>query len=350
MTSTTVVSVDPRADARWHRLARRDDAHLFISPNWIAATCDTYGFRPEARIALGPDGEPLAGLAWVHLRDMRGERCISLPFCDRADPVGSDPQTWRSMTDDVIADVPAVPFSIRALEGSVIESDDRFVPVGEAAWHGTVLGDSVEALHSRLSSMARRNIVTAERNGLRIEVRADVEAVRTFHRLHLQLRKHKYQLLAQPIELFDRIWAGFAPTDAIRTVLAYHDDRPIAGAVYIVWNDVLYYKFGASLREHLSLRPNELLMWHAMQFGIERKLRMLDWGLSDLDQPGLVAYKRKWASTERRITSFRTAGGPAEHEVDAGRVLGRLTELLTDERVPDDISQRAGEILYRYFC
>lgn len=348
MTSTIVVSVDPRADARWHRLAKQPDGHLFISPNWIAATCDTYGFRPEARVALGPDGTPIAGVAWVHVRDMRGERCISLPFCDRADPVGADPQVWRSLLDGVLVD--GVPFALRALEGSVIDADDRFSPVGAAAWHGTVLGDSDDALRRRLSSTVRANIAAARRNEVRVEVRADVEAMRTFHRLHLRLRKDKYRLLAQPIELFDRIWAAFAPTDAIRTVLAFRGDEPVAGAVYIVWNDVLYYKFGASLREHLALRPNELVMWNAMLFGIDRGLRLLDWGLSDLDQPGLVAYKRKWASTERRITYHRTPGGAAAHEIEAGRVLGQLTSLLTDERVPDDISRRAGEILYRYFC
>ena len=30
-------------------------------------------------------------------------------------------------------------------------------------------------------------------------------------------------------------------------------------------------------------------------------------------------------------------------------VLGELTKLLTRDDVPDDITQRAGEILYRYF-
>jgi hypothetical protein len=33
-----------------------------------------------------------------------------------------------------------------------------------------------------------------------------------------------------------------------------------------------------------------------------------------------------------------------------GRELGELTRLLTDESVPDEITERAGAVLYRYFC
>jgi CelD/BcsL family acetyltransferase involved in cellulose biosynthesis len=357
-----VVTVDPRVDRRWRELVSGDAGSLFTSPGWIAAVCDTYGFTPQAKIALGADGEPVAGAAWVRVDDLRGPRSLALPFCDRADPIVDDLSTWDALTGSLFDD-PGVPVTVRALDGTVVADDPRFERTGEAAWHGTPLGASVDELHARLSSHARRNISVGRRNGARLEVRADVEAIRTFHSLHVQLRKRKYGLLAQPRELFDRIWAAFAPTDAIRTVLAYDGDTAIAGSVYIVWNDVLYYKFGASLAEHLALRPNELITWEAMQFGIERGLRLLDWGLSDLDQPGLVTYKRKWASDESRIGTYRAivptsdgapslasnaASSAAQH--DAGRLLGNLTDLLVDPRVPDDVSERAGALLYRYFC
>ena len=31
-------------------------------------------------------------------------------------------------------------------------------------------------------------------------------------------------------------------------------------------------------------------------------------------------------------------------------MLGGLTELLTGESVPDDVTKQAGALLYRYFC
>ena len=64
-----------------------------------------------------------------------------------------------------------------------------------------------------------------------------------------------------------------------------------------------------------------------------------------------MAYKRKLMTEERRVTVLRyTPDGYANPRGDeTGSVLGELTTLLTREDVPDDVTQRGGEILYRYF-
>ena len=186
---------------------------------------------------------------------------------------------------------------------------------------------------------------------MRTVAAADLESVRCLHRLHVALRKRKYRMLAQPLALFERIWSEFAPRDGVLTVLACVDDRPIAGALYLVWNDVLYYKFGASVAEELTRRPNEAIHWAAIRWAKERGLRLLDWGLSDLDQPGLLRFKRKWGSVERRIVTLRAGEPPVdERGAELGEVLRDLARLLTDDSVPDEITAQAGAALYRYFC
>jgi CelD/BcsL family acetyltransferase involved in cellulose biosynthesis len=168
--------------------------------------------------------------------------------------------------------------------------------------------------------------------------------------LHVLLRKNKYGLLAQPIELFERIWQEFSENDGIVTLLARVDGDIVAGAVFLIWKDVLYYKFGASLAESLRLRPNDAVAWTALKWASERNLRMLDWGLSDLNPPGLVGYKRKWANEERRIITVRSAGWEEAQNRESGHLLEELTHLLTGGDVPDHITERAGALLYRYFA
>jgi CelD/BcsL family acetyltransferase involved in cellulose biosynthesis len=187
-------------------------------------------------------------------------------------------------------------------------------------------------------------------------VRSDVDAVRTMHTLHVRLRKHKYRLLAQPVGLFERIWEEFAADDDLpdggaTTLLARADGEIIAAALFLEWDGVLYYKFGASAPEHMGLRPNDALYWTALSLATERGLRSVDWGLSDLDQPGLVAFKRKWASVERSVVTLR-AGEPTSEpsQREFGRSMGELTALMTDPGVPDEITERVGAVLYRYFC
>ncbi|MFN2534434.1 MAG: hypothetical protein ABR528_04210, partial [Pseudonocardiaceae bacterium] len=119
---------------------------------------------------------------------------------------------------------------------------------------------------------------------------------------------------------------------------------------FLTWADTLYYKFGASRHEHLAKRPNDAIFWAGIHWGVQHGAQLVDWGLSDFDQPGLIAYKRKWATEERRIVTLRAGGEHARSDPQAGAMLGGLTELLTGESVPDDVTKKAGALLYRYFC
>ena len=345
---TTVRTVDPRTDPLWRTLACRPDGSLFTSPPWISAVSDTYGFEPTARVALDPAGEPAAGLAWTDVRDLRGQRRLALPFGDRADPVVADAQEWAAVAADALTG--DLPFTLRCLDTSPAVDDPRFTGTGEAAWHETPLDRTPDELFAAFRSQTRRNIATAERSGVTVVLSAEAEAVTEYHRLHVGLRKNKYRLLAQPLGFFQHIWKVFATDDAVRTALAFVDGRPVAGAMYLVWDDTVYYKFGASAPEHLALRPNDALHWELIQWAVDRGLRALDWGLSDLDQPGLVAYKRKWATVEGRIRTLNAGGPPLGRRSDVEETLRNMTGLLTDPGVPDDVTARGGSALYRYFC
>jgi CelD/BcsL family acetyltransferase involved in cellulose biosynthesis len=342
------VAVDPRSDPRWAGLAAGPGGSLFTSPPWISAVCGTYGFVPTARITVDAGGRPRSGLAWIDVRDLRGERRLALPFSDRADPILPAAADWPDLSADALAG--DLPFTLRCLDDSPAAVDPRFCAAGEAAWHETPLDRSPDELHAAFRSQTRRNIATAERAGVRVELRSDREALATYHRLHVDLRRRKYRLLAQPLDFFECIWAAFAPADGIRTALALVGGRPVAGAVYLVWQDTVYYKFGASSAESLPLRPNDALHWALIRWARERGLRALDWGLSELDQPGLVGYKRKWATREGRIRTLRAGGPPRGRTAQVEDTLRTLTALLTDDAVPHDVAAGGGAALYRFFC
>lgn len=347
-TTPTVLTVDPRHDQRWYALASGPYGSLFTSPPWISALCATYGFTPNARIAFDDTGEPVGGFAWVPVTDLRGDRLCSVPFSDWADPIARDDTTWYALVNGLLN--PDVRLTVRCLHANAPKRDPRLRVVGELAHHSTRLDVPVAELHRQLSSEARRNVAKAQQYGVQIRASTDMDAVRKFHQIHVRLRKHKYRLFAQPVELFERIWEQFSHADAIVTMLAHVEDTPVAGAIFLAWNNVLYFKFAASLPEHLRLRPNDAIYWAGIRYAAERGMRMVDWGVSDLDQPGLLQFKGKYANDERRIVSLRSSGQPSPAQADGDRVLGEITRLLTEESVPDDITKKVGSLLYRYFC
>jgi lipid II:glycine glycyltransferase (peptidoglycan interpeptide bridge formation enzyme) len=235
------------------------------------------------------------------------------------------------------------------LRSPLPNEDPRFTPYKQAKWHAIDLSRAQDALWDDLSGQARQNIRQACRSGVIVREGKCLEDVRLFHRMHSHLRKTKYRLLAQPLAFFENLHAIFSQEDRVTVLIAELDDVPLAGIFLLQWHDVLYYKFNATLDPRH--RPNDLLLWRAMLFGHKRKLTFLDLGLSDIDQPGLLHYKRKFATEEGDIRFFewlpQNYQNPQEGE--ASEVFKCVTQLLTHPSVPDDITRAAGDKFYRFF-
>jgi CelD/BcsL family acetyltransferase involved in cellulose biosynthesis len=342
-------TVDPRNDAAWREFMLSPRGSLFGSPPWLTAVADTYGFEMEANVTLDAAGQTTGALAFAQIDDFLGSRMLSLPFCDYLDPIVDSDEQWHELVDPLVAR--GLRFQIRVIDAEPPRNDPRFVEVDEMAWHVTNLEKSEDELFASWSQRARQNVRSARKREVTTRFGSDLEDVRLFHDLHRSTRKNKHRLLAQPFSFFENIWKQFSPDDGIVVGLAEHEGDVIAGSFYLLWGGVWYYKFSASIFERSTVRPNELLAWDSMCLANARGCRRYDWGVSDVDPPGLVEYKRKLGTVERPVFVLRhTPDGYANPAAaEAMPVLGELTSLLTRDDVPDDVTQRAGEILYRYF-
>ena len=274
---------------------------------------------------------------------------LSLPFCDYLDPIVDTDEQWHELVDPLVAR--GLPFQIRVIDAVPPRDDPRFVEVDEMAWHVTDLEQTEEALfaswspaspperahraqsaRSRPASAPTSKMCAPFTTSTAVRGRTSTGCWRS----RLVLREHLEAVLTRR-----RIVVG----------LAEHEGDVIAGSFYLLWGGVWYYKFGASIFERSSVRPNELLAWDSMCVAKSRGCRSYDWGVSDLDPPGLVEYKRKLGTVERPVFVLRCTpdGYTNPAAAEAMPVLGELTGLLTRDDVPDDVTQRAGEILYRYF-
>ena len=237
---------------------------------------------------------------------------------------------------------------IRCLRSPFPVADGRFAVVKRSAWHGVNLERETEEIWSGLHEAARRSIRKSRGAGVEVRRAEDRSDLRAFFDLHLRVRKQKYGLLAQPFRFFESIWEQFLAGGEGALLLALHQGKAIGGVLYLRWKDTLYYKFNASDPSRLDVRPNDLLAWAGINMGRDLGLRLFDFGLSDYEQEGLVRYKRKYASEEKTV-SFVRALDPGVGD-DVRKILSQVTELMVDESVPDAITERAGDLLYRHFA
>ena len=311
----TLVAVDPAADPRWAELAAGPGASLFTSPPWIAAVCGTYGFTPQARIA-GRTGPAPRSAGWpgCAVDDARGRRLLSLPFCDRADPLVPDAAHLGGGLGDA-SRPPRCP-SPCAASTTPLRSATR-----GCAWSARRPGTGPRWTGRWTSCTGGSpgrpgaTCATAARAGVTVQVRRRPRGGAHLHRLHVRLRKRKYRLLAQPLEFFERIWSEFAPGDAVRHA-AGRVGRPAdrRRAVTSCGTTSLYYKFGASRGEHLPLRPNDAIHWAAIRLGRRARAAARRLGaVRPRPARAAVASSASGRSVERALVTLRgrrAAGDP----------------------------------------
>jgi hypothetical protein len=330
------------ADLSGHRFAS-----VFSSERWIEALTATYGFNIKASTRV-QEGETRAAIFYSEISDIRGERVVSLPFSDYCDAVVESEAEWQELIAPILS--LQVPVRFRTVFNDVPHLDRRFTQEVCALWHGVDLRRPEGELWNNLKDTARRNIKRAQKHGVTIREGKTIDDVQMFYRLHCHVRKSKYRLLAQPFSFFENIHASFAADNRITVLLAELDGVAIAGILFLIHGDILYYKFNAST--DLEFRPNDLLAWSGILLGRRRGLSRLDFGLSDLAQPGLIAFKRKFATDEKNISQMQWSpiGYVNSHAQQTGKVLSNLTQILTAPEVPDSVARASSELLYRYFC
>jgi len=342
-----LVTVDPRTSPLWEQLVSALPSSLFHSPPWLRSLSHTYDFCPRASVLMSND-HPVAGLPFVEVNDFIGARIRVLPFSDFCDPLFTSADQWPLLIASLLATGQRI--DLRCMQTDAARMDQHFNLVHEALWHGVSLQCDQDRLWGRLRSSARRNIRKARAAGMVVHQAETEQDLRAFHRLHVGVRKRKYSLLAQPYSFLRGLWTEFLEPGAGRLLFAALDGEIVAGSLFLDWKGATYYKLGASNPDYLPLRPNDLILWTEIVGAASRGSHLLDLGLSEPSQEGLVRYKRKYATSEKVVSFLRhEPNAVTASEREARRLLDKITELFVDDAVPDTVTERAGAMLYRYF-
>jgi CelD/BcsL family acetyltransferase involved in cellulose biosynthesis len=347
--ATKLLIIDPRSDPLWNRLTDHHRSSVFHSPSWIRVITETYAWDARAFVLLDASGEPLAGIPFCRVSDIMSPRIVILPFSDYCDPLTKDAEQWNYLAERLFAE--EGPFVLHCLYSCPPADGTRWEIVKQARWHGIDLQPDLETVWRRFDHVAQGNIRKAQREGVVVHIAEREEELRAFFDMHLRVRKYKHHLLAQPFRLFEKLWREILQPGGGMVMLATRQEAVIAGGLFLEWKDTLYYKFNTSVPEDLCYRPNDLLIWEAIQYAKSKGYVELDFGRTDWDHVELARYKRKFGAHEKTITLYRYGGTPVPSQQDQRirLLLPRLTELFTEPRVPDDVTEQAGDIMYSFF-
>ncbi len=319
-------------------------ADLFVDPAWWAVLYDTYGFSVSVSSVADATGAVRSMLPFVDIDDLTGSRTVSLPFCDFVDVPATD-DDWPTLVDPLLAtgrtlrlDTPADHPATR---------DPRITSAIDAVHHTITVDRCPTELAQGYGELTRRMVRKAERAGIRYRLATEIDAMWEYHRLHVDVRKNRHGLLAQPFAMFESIHEHFVKHGRGGVIVGELDGEVVGGCVVLVTDTAVHYKFSASHPDHRRNGVSHGAVHAALHYTHELGLDCFDFGRSDLAHDGLVSFKRRFAPQERLLASHR-AGPDVDRSVLAR--LHELTRVYVDPATPDELTRLGGDHLYRYFA
>lgn len=343
-TTNTIAILSPNDDKWVNYLSSCSNANIFHHPAWLRLMEKCYGYEPSIIVVIDSHGTIKAGLPYMKVKSwLTGNRIVSLPFSDHCFPLYNEEADLLFLMDGLFEYVKQMGYEKVELRGDFPISSEQHCS-SQFAFHSIPLQEDFNLIAANIHHMNKRNARIAERNGLHLEWGNSHEHLKLYYRLHLQERRDQ-GMPVQPWKYFSLLEKQIFSHDLGNILFAYQGDRVLAAVVLLYFGQTLTYKYGASLRSELKLRPNDFLFWNAIQWGCRQGYKIFDMGRTELDNSGLRSYKTRWGAEEFILTYKNFGSQPPGR---SNKSINSLMECVI-RNSPLWVCRTSGELLYRHF-
>lgn len=340
--------LDPLLDSRWEDLvATHPRASVFHRSEWLGTLAKTYGYSSVA-LTSTPPGRPLTdALVYCEIRSViTGNRLVSLPFSDHADPLvsddldGSDLKEWvrEAFSSGRWRYIELRPFRRQP------HPDCDLKPTQSFWLHILSLAPARERLFRNLhKSCVQRRVLRAEREHLCYERCCSEQLLDDFYRLLLMTRR-RHRLLPQPRAWFSNLLSCMGRNAEIR--LARKEGVPLAAILTLRHRKTVVYKYGCSDERFHGMGAMPFLFWRLIEESKSEGSEEIDFGRTEIENSGLIKFKDHLGTSRYPLAYFRyPPDTPRTETVTSSPAIGRFLFSI----LPDALSSRMGRLVYRHF-
>lgn len=276
---------------------------IFHSSNWASVLSESYNYKPRY-FTLTQKACTTAMIPFMEISTaLTKKRGVSLPFTDYCDPLMMEGVEYEDIMNDVIEFGEKSEW--KSLEFRTENPLSAKIPTSSLFYgHSLDISRNENVIFSDLRDSTRRNIKKAERDGVVVTINQSPDSVRDFYNLNC-LTRRDHGLPCQPYIFFKKIYSHIISKNLGVVILAKINEKYIAGAVYFNFGNRVIYKYGASDRNYLHLRANNLIMWKAIQWFCGQGFKRFDLGRTEQENSGLLQFKRGWGAREYPIYYYK---------------------------------------------
>jgi lipid II:glycine glycyltransferase (peptidoglycan interpeptide bridge formation enzyme) len=344
ISTENILTIDPLADSRWENLVKNHPrASVFHTTAWLRVLRDTYGYKPTAYGLASPTGELRSAILLCEIKSwITGKRLVSLPFSDHCEPLVDTADEFQKLIGPASLQLQKGqwrylelrPLSKEFSEGVPHQFQRHMI-------HMLDLTPPIETLYKNLHvDSIRRKIQKADKLGFKVEAGSSELLLREFYGLHI-LTRRRQSLPPHPLKWFRNILKLLDKNATIR--VARKDHTPVSAVLTLEKDSKLVYKYGCSDAKFHSQGAMPFVFWNMISDAKSRGIQELDFGRSELDNAGLIAFKDKWGAARHELVYTRdplTQGKFSSEKAQAGAAK------FVFSRCPDWMLIAAGNFLY----
>ena len=336
--------INPCTYPHWDELLETNDQTTFFhTAAWAKVLSESYGYKP-LYFAIIEDGY-LIGLVPIMEIDsvLTGRRGVSLPFTDECHPIAKNDKYFETVMNTISQYGKKAGWKYIQIRGG--QDHFRQAPANTIyCQHTLKLSTDLDLIFKGFKGSVKRNIKRAQKEQIQVRISNTGDVIDAFWKLNCLTRKN-HGLPPQPIRFFKNIFKHVIAQGKGFVAVALHRMEAVAGAVYFHWNRKAIYKYGASDRRYLDLRPNNLIMWEAIKRCAEAGYRSFNFGRTETENTGLMQFKRGWGADERELSYYK-------YDLRKNRFVSAATGTKSSyflfRHLPIPVLRLTGNLLYRH--
>lgn len=344
--TVTILNVD---DRKWKDyIFDRPDVNVFHHPQWSINFYEVYGYKPYVFALINSEGAVVGGIPVSDVSSpFTGKRWVSLPYTDHCIPVLDDPASFETLADQIINLYQTRQIPKTELRWSFPKRKEIQREVSNVL-HTQTCHD-LDSAYKGIQKRMQEYIKTFSQRDVHIERDISIPFVKAFYEMHVATRR-KHGIPVQPWRYFEGLQKNIFEKGMGSIILAFDGKHNcLAGSVILHWKNTLTIKYRASITDNQvlgKLRPNYQLDWEVIKIACDNNFGKIDFGRSDINQPGLRQYKKNWGFEEQEL-AYSLIGYPPRG--GSGLGLRKIPEYVI-RHSPLWVCRLSGELLYKHFA
>ena len=318
---------------------------IFHSSSWLKVLAESYGYIPLALIVKQEEKIEMILPLFEVKSFLTRKRGVSLPFTDFCDPLSNNDNLLEKgllFLSEYGRNMGWKYYEIRIqnlnIAGSAVS--ESFLT------HDLDLKPDEELIRASFRSSTNRNINSAVKAGVKVQIYNTYEALEPFYLLHCQTRK-KHGLPPQPFIFFKNLFKNIIEKDNGIIILASYNSKVIAGGIFLNFAKTAIYKYGASDTRYQYLRANNLIFWEAIKALKGKGCTVLNFGKTNPGNKGLMQFKNGWGVEENKINYFKY-NFKQEQFIESKMTLETGFQNVVFRKMPVSLLRFLGSILYKH--